>query len=228
MKIPGAKRRRLIAIVRELPKPIAAFATSIGHAVDLHDAGLELGLSIPGELSIVTWTRHPSESELTDISLSSITVDFDRQAYEAAAVLNRMMEGETFGDVLIPVNCSHLEIRESSNARAGSDPVVTQALSTIARHLSDPNLSVNGIVDEIGHSRTRLYRRFHEQVGMSVAAYIKQERLNAAKKLLVETSRPIHVIARECGYSSTMMLRRTLQRKAGMSPRAYRQKHQAD
>jgi transcriptional regulator GlxA family with amidase domain len=83
-------------------------------------------------------------------------------------------------------------------------------------------------VDEIGHSRTRLYRRFHEQVGMSVAAYVKQERLNAAKTLLVETSRPINVIARECGYSSTMMLRRTLQRKAGMSPRAYRQKHQAE
>jgi len=37
---------------------------------------------------------------------------------------------------------------------------------------------------------------------MSVAAYIKQERLNAAKKLIVETSRPINVIARECGYGA--------------------------
>jgi len=50
---------------------------------------------------------------------------------------------------------------------------------------------VKRIVDEIGHSRTILYERFHEHVDMSVAAYMKQERLNAAKKLLVETSRPI-------------------------------------
>ena len=60
---------------------------------------------------------------------------------------------------------------------------------------------------------------------MSVAAYVKQERLNAAKKLLVETSRPINVIARESGYSSSFILSRTLKRNAGMSPRAYRQKH---
>ena len=91
--------------------------------------------------------------------------------------------------------------------RAASDPVVAQALSTIARHLSDPDLSVKRIVDEIGHSRAHLYRCFHKHVDMSVAAYIKQERLNAAKKLLVETSRPIHVIARECGYSSSWTLR---------------------
>ena len=84
------------------------------------------------------------------------------------------------------------------------------------------------IVDEIGHSRAHLYRCFHKHVGMSVAAYIKQERLNAAKKLLVETSRPINVIARESGYSSIFILSRTLKRAAGMSPRAYRKKHQAD
>jgi DNA-binding LacI/PurR family transcriptional regulator len=56
-------RRRLIAILRELPTPIAAFCCSIGPAVDLYDAGLELGLSIPGQLAIVTWTHHPSVSE---------------------------------------------------------------------------------------------------------------------------------------------------------------------
>jgi LacI family transcriptional regulator len=221
-------RRRLIAIVRELPTPIAAFACSIAHAVELHDACLELGLSIPEELAIVTWTIQQAESELTDISLSSIEIDYDRQAYEAAAVLDRMMEGETFGDVEIRVNCSHLDIRKSSDTREGSDPVVTQALSYIARHLSDPDLSVKRVVDEIGHSRMHLYRCFHKHVDMSVAAYMKQERLNAAKKLLVETSRPINVIARECGYSSSLILSRTLKRDAGITPRTYRQKHQAD
>ena len=215
-------RRRLIAIVRELPKPIAAFSCSTEHAVELHDAALALGLSMPGELAIVTWMNHQSMSALTDIPLSSLIIDYERQAYEAAAVLDRMMEGETVGDVEIRVSCSHLEIRESSNARAGSDPVVTQALSTIARHLSDPDLSVKRIVDAVGHSRTHLYRCFQKHVDMSVAAYIKQERLNAAKKLLVETSRPINVIARECGYSSSLILSRTLKRDAGMTPRDYR------
>jgi LacI family transcriptional regulator len=218
----------LIAIVRELPKPAAAFSCSIEHAVDLHDAGLELGLSIPGELAIVTWMRHQSMREFTDIALSSIRIDYERQAYEAAAVLDRMMEGETVGDVDIRVNCTHLEIRESSDTQAGSDRVVAQALSYIARHLSDPDLSVKRVVDEIGHSRAHLYRHFHKHVDMSVAAYIKQERLNAAKKLIVETSRPINVIARECGYSSSWILSRTLKRDTGMTPTIYRRKHQAE
>jgi LacI family transcriptional regulator len=221
-------RRRLIEIVRELPKPIAAFSYSIEHAVDLLDTGLELGLSIPGELAIVTLVRHQEESELPNISLSSLSIDYERQAYEAAAVLDRMMAGETFGDVDIRVNCSRLNIRESSNMRAASDPVVAQALSYIARHLSDPDLSVKRVVDEIGHSRMHLYRCFHKHVEMSVAAYIKQERLNAAKKLIVETSRPINVIARECGYSSSWILSRTLKRDAGMTPTIYRRERQGE
>jgi AraC-like DNA-binding protein len=105
---------------------------------------------------------------------------------------------------------------------------VTHALSIIARHLSDPDLSVKRIVDEIGYSRTHLHTCFHKHVGMSVAATIKQERLNAAKKLLVETSKPINVIARECGYSSSLILIRTLKRNTGMTPTTYRQKRQAE
>ena len=185
-------------------------------------------LSIPGELAIVTVMQYQAQSKLTDISLSSLSIDYERQAYEAAAVLDRMMEGETFGDVEIRVKCSHLEIRESSNMQAASDPIVAQALSTIARHLSDPGLSVKRVVDEIGHSRTHLYNRFHEHVNMSVAAYIKQERLNLAKTLLVETSKPINVIARECGYSSSWILSRTLKRDEGMTPTTYRQKNKAE
>jgi AraC family transcriptional regulator of arabinose operon len=70
------------------------------------------------------------------------------------------------------------------------------------------------------------YERFHKHVDMSVAAYMKQERLNAAKKLIVETSRPINVIARECGYSCSLILIRTLKRDTGMTPRAYRRERQ--
>jgi hypothetical protein len=44
------------------------------------------------------------------------------------------------------VNCTHLYIRVSRNTLGPSDRIVAQALSTIARHLSDPNLSVNGTV----------------------------------------------------------------------------------
>jgi transcriptional regulator GlxA family with amidase domain len=62
---------------------------------------------------------------------------------------------------------------------------------------------------------------------MSVAAYMKQERLTAAKKLLVETSKPINVIAQECGYSSSLILIRTLKRNAGMTPTTYRRERQA-
>jgi transcriptional regulator GlxA family with amidase domain len=89
-------------------------------------------------------------------------------------------------------------------------------------------LSVKRIVDEIGHSRMHLYRCFHKHVEMSVAAYIKQERLNAAKKLIVETSKPINVIARECGYSCSLILIRTLKRNTGITPMIYRREHRAE
>jgi len=51
---------------------------------------------------------------------------------------------------------------------------------------------------------------------------------NAAKKLLVETSKPINVIALECGYSSSWILSRTLKRDTGMTPTTYRRERQGE
>ena len=76
----------------------------MSHAASLPQRGASRDLATPeawgaalrGERRHAALLQHQTQSEVTDISLSSIRIDYDRQAYEAAAVLDRMMEGETF------------------------------------------------------------------------------------------------------------------------------------
>lgn len=218
-------RDRLLGILGRLPRPLAAFVADVGHAVDLHDACRDLGLAIPEEVAIVTWTHHPAESELTDVRLSSVVMDYERQAYEAAAVLDRLMRGEAVEPGIRRIACSNLVVRESSNTHAVEHLDVARSLSYIARHLTDPELCVKRIVTEIGMSRTNLYARFRQHMGMSIATYLKRARLAYAKELLAATSRPIGSIARECGYGSSQILTRTLTREEGTTARHYRKAH---
>ena len=76
--------------------------------------------------------------------------------------------------------------------------IVAQALSTIARHLSDPDLSVKRIVDELGHSRTILYEGFHEHVDMYVSTSYEVElwRTGRASPTLRPTLSRLHLVVR--------------------------------
>lgn len=71
-------------------------------------------------------------------------------------------------------------------------------------------------------------RVFKREVGTTPARFIEQIRLEAAVKLLEETSQPVEAIARECGFQSGEHLRLTIARRFGITPGQYRARFRSE
>jgi AraC-like DNA-binding protein len=74
----------------------------------------------------------------------------------------------------------------------------------------------------MGLSSSQVYRRFQKVVGSSPMNWLRRERMNAAKRLLVQTNTPISEIALRCGYPDPLHFSREFRRVTGLSPTAFR------
>lgn len=60
---------------------------------------------------------------------------------------------------------------------------------------------------------------------MSPRQYLNEYRINKAKSLIANTSKPIHEIAAEVGYEDSLAFSKVFKGHTGMSPKTYREKH---
>jgi AraC-like DNA-binding protein len=74
----------------------------------------------------------------------------------------------------------------------------------------------------MGLSSSQVHRRFQKVVGSSPMNWLRRERMNAAKRLLVQTGTPISEIAGRCGYPDPLHFSREFRRVTGLSPTAFR------
>jgi len=84
------------------------------------------------------------------------------------------------------------------------------------------DLSVTRLADQCGMSERTFGRRYTEEVGMTPARAVERLRVEAARRLLAETSEPLKVIAAQCGFRSEEVLRRSFERLLSVPPRDYR------
>ncbi len=98
-----------------------------------------------------------------------------------------------------------------------TDDGLEQALRYIRHHLHRP-LTVDEIAEAVGMTRRTLERRFAEVLGKSPRQELEWIRVQRAKKLLIESRRPIKEISFECGYLDQRSLIRACHRLLGMTP----------
>ncbi len=122
--------------------------------------------------------------------------------------------------------------------RPGAQPQLSEILITqsrqvplfeslhlwIVQNLSREELSVEQLADFVGMSPRNFARVYKEKTGRTPAKGVEHFRLEAARRLLQDESRPVDQIARECGFGSEERMRVAFQRQLGISPSEYRLK----
>jgi len=98
-----------------------------------------------------------------------------------------------------------------------SDDGVDQALRFIRNHSHRP-LTVQQMAAAVGMTRRTLERRFAQSVGRTPREELEWLRVQRARKLLVETRRPIKEIAFLCGFREPRGLIRACRRWLGAAP----------
>jgi LacI family transcriptional regulator len=127
------------------------------------------------------------------------------------------------GRYLIPV--TGVNERESTSRIPGDDPQLGRAVRFI-QDRADSILTVDDVADGIGVGRRALERRFRALLGRTVLDEIHRVHVDRAKRLLIETDLPLRAIAPRCGMSGQRQLQRLFARAEGISPGAFRQRHQ--
>ena len=162
--------------------------------------------------------------ESIPVPLSSVCHDLEGMAYQAAALLDRLMGGRKAPKTIIRVPPRGLVTRRSTDILAVDNLQVARALRYIHDHYSNPLLGVEGIVSATNLSRRSLEKAFRKELSRSLNDEIVRFRMEHVKDLLVTTEMSIAEISIATGFSRPNHLFRTFRRFLGISPRVYRVK----
>lgn len=99
--------------------------------------------------------------------------------------------------------------------------IVNAAIDYMRAHLKEP-LSIGKLVTLIGYGRSRFFELFRANTGMTPNDYLQRLRLEAARGLLSETSRPVTEIAFEVGFNSSQYFSTVFLQYTGVTPSCFR------
>lgn len=97
-----------------------------------------------------------------------------------------------------------------------------QVQALVEANLENKDFTVKQLSNTLGISRSQLYRKIKKATGLSVAAFIRQVRLNASKKLLKNTDWTIATIAKKVGFQSSSYFTYSFTKAFGYSPKQER------
>jgi LacI family transcriptional regulator len=216
-------QRELADWIDSLPKPVGIMACNDVRARHVLEACRSLGLSVPGDVAVLGVDNDEMMCEITDPPLSSVDQSARRIGYEAAAVLDRLMQcraglrrddAPPLRTVVPPIG---VVARASTDTMATDDEEVQLVLERLrTRPWKRPD--VTALAREACVSRATLEHRFREVVGRSIHAEFVRLRVAAVRRLVVETDLPLKAIATRVGFRSVQYMTTFLHRHAGLTP----------
>ena len=101
--------------------------------------------------------------------------------------------------------------------------LVKNVANYIQHHLSE-TITTEQIADHLFLSRQHLSRKFTQEAGVPLAAFVRNEKIEEGKRLLRYTDRAASVIAAYLGFSSQGHFSKVFKETTGMTPGEYREK----
>ena len=213
--------RTLGARLVSAPKPLAVLTYDEADAVRLLAVCQEQSISVPEEVAILSIGNDPILCENQSVTLSSIDQNLERGGYEAAALLDRLMDGKAPPRTSLLVPPAGIVARQSTDTRAVADPTLRHALELLGANLARP-YGADQLAAALGLPRFKVDRLFASGLGRSVGDELLRQRLARVKLLLKRPELTVASIARQTGFCHAAYLTNTFKRAFGITPRAWR------
>jgi LacI family transcriptional regulator len=216
------RRRWVIHTICSLRFPLGIFCYNDCVAADIVDACIEAEIQIPDQVAVLGVDNDPVICDCVQVPLSSVRHDLEGMAYEAAALLDSLINGEPPPKIFKRIPPKGVVTRKSTEVLAVEDPKVNVALKYIQGNFFRGNLSVDDIVAHTRRPRRSLERAFRAELQRTLLQEILRVRINHAQKLLETTALSITDIAAQSGFASLNHFFRVFHGRTGMTPRAFR------
>ncbi len=118
---------------------------------------------------------------------------------------------------------SYVESFDMDLDSIGNDnKILADVIRVIGINLSKEDLCVQDIANELGLSRSKLYRKIKTLTGTSANEIIRKTRLEKAKELLEKTDMTIGEICYKVGFASPSYFTKRFKEHTGIIPKTYR------
>lgn len=109
---------------------------------------------------------------------------------------------------------------------ASTEMTVLEAILANLRKNPGQEVDFDVLAKRNGLSSSTFRRRWIDAVGKTPARYLQELRMREACRMLVETNRPIHEIARAVGFVDELYFSRRFKQELRVAPRDYRKTYQ--
>lgn len=213
--------RDLMAWLLALPKPCGLMACNDSRGRQVLNCCRELSVAVPDEVAVIGVDKDEIFCELSDLPLSSVILNTQQIGFEAAALLARLMAGESAQPAVILVKPMGVMARQSTDVLAIDDRHIAAALKHIREHAC-AGLDVEQLLRAVPLSRSVLERRFSHILGISPKAEILRVRLDRVCRLLAESDLSLAEVADKAGFDHPEYMSRLFKKKMGITPGEFR------
>ncbi len=95
-------------------------------------------------------------------------------------------------------------------------------LAAVEAHLDDEDYNVDQLARDVAISRTNLYAKLRNMLGISPAEFVRNVRLKAAAQLLADTSLSVSEVASRVGFATARNFSASFKKTFGVLPSEYR------
>lgn len=211
----------LLENLPKLKKPTAIMTAHDLNTAKVINCARKLNIEIPDQLAVIGVKMDDDLHQLNPISLSHIDNNAFKVGYEAAKMLDQLMNGDTDVAKQKLIEPGVIFKRASSNIMAVKHKEVRRALNYIDNYY-DNFINVNDVLLNSNITPAALHRAFKRLLGHSILDEITNRRVNKGIKLLETTTLKVKEIAEICGFTSSLRMSQVFKRRCDKNPRQYR------
>lgn len=141
-----------------------------------------------------------------------------RKQHEILKAYLAMIEAETEGENAVTKEEDTLSKEMSVQDQAFMDRVVR----FVEEHIADTDANIDGMADAAATSRSVLFRKMKNIVGLTPADFLREARIKRACQLLSTTQNTVADVAYKCGFSDPKYFSKCFKSSIGCSPTEYR------
>ena len=212
--------------IKSLPKPVGIFACNDDRGQHILEVCKSINLNVPEDVAVIGVDNDPMVCEIGDPPLTSIALNVESAGYEAAKLLDQLIDKKKVGLRKMIVTPSHVVQRQSTDIFAVNDDEVATAIRYIKNNAKNKIL-VKDVVKATSISRRTLEKRFKKTIHRSIYREIQQVRIELISKLLVETDLSISQITSLFSFTGVEHISRYFKKEKGVGLREFRKLHQS-
>lgn len=212
----------IVEWLMKLPRPVGVMACNDLRGQHVLEACREANVAVPEEVAVIGVDNDRVICDFGGPPLTSVIPAAERIGYEAAAMLDKLMQGQSVEKPHLEFDPLGVATRQSTDILAITDAEIVKALRVI-RERACSGLSVTELLQEVPIARSVMERRFRSYLGRSPQAEIRNVQLKRACQLLRETELPLVQIAALTGFKHAEYFSVVFKRCLGITPGTYRE-----